>query len=182
MGSRVRPGHENENPRFGPADRNASQIVNALITPTEWVVFGTSPIHGLGGFARRDIAAGTRILEYAGERITWRESVRRCESNNEYIFALDEEYHLDGSVDWNPARLLNHSCAPNCEAQLVDGRVWIEATRDIRAGEEVTFNYGYDLEDYREHPCRCGGARCAGYMVAEAFFEYVAQRQGIATD
>src|SRR5262245_4123566 len=95
--------------------------------PTQWIVFSPSPIHGVGGFARVDIMAGTRVLEYVGERISWRESVRRCESSNEYIFALDEEHHLDGRVDWNPARWINHSCAPNCEAQLVDGRIWIEA-------------------------------------------------------
>ena len=74
---------------------------------------------------------------------------------------------------WNPARLLNHSCAPNCEAELQDEHIWIVATRDIPAGEEVTFNYGYDLVDYRDYPCQCGAPGCVGYMVAEEFFEHV---------
>jgi hypothetical protein len=80
---------------------------------------------------------------------------------------------LDGNVPWNPARFLNHSCDPNCEAEPDGGRVWIVARRGIRAGEEITFNYGYDLQDYREHPCRCGAADCVGYIVAAEFFEHV---------
>ncbi len=85
---------------------------------------------------------------------------------------------MDGNVDWNPARFLNHSCEPNCEARFIDGRIWLVAIRDVRAREELTFNYGYDLEDYREHPCRCGAASCAGYIVAEEFFEHV-RRQSV---
>ncbi len=140
---------------------------------TDLVVFKGSPIHGLGGFAKTAIAKGTRITGYLGERISKAESLRRCEQNNEYIFTLSDEQDLDGNVAWNPARFLNHSCAPNCEAALEDGRIWIVATRDIRAGEEITFNYGYDLVDYRDYPCRCGAPNCVGYIVAEEFFEHV---------
>src|SRR5258706_11667685 len=71
------------------------------------VIFKSSPIHGTGGFTRNDIAAGTRIIEYVGEKITKPESLARCEQNNEYIFALSETQDLDGNVDWNPARFLN---------------------------------------------------------------------------
>ncbi len=137
------------------------------------LVLRKSPIHGLGGFAVTAIRRGTRIIEYLGERIPKSESRRRCEKNNEFIFAVDQEYDLDGNVEWNPARFLNHSCSPNCEAECEDGRIWIIATRNIAAGEEITFNYGYDLEDYREYPCRCGSAECVGYIVAEEFFEHV---------
>jgi SET domain-containing protein len=137
------------------------------------VIFKSSPIHGSGGFAREDIAVGTRVIEYVGEKITKQESLARCERSNEYIFGIDDTHDLDGNVDWNPARFLNHSCEPNCEAQLADGRIWIVAIRDVRVGEELTFNYSYDLADYREHPCRCGAASCVGYIVAEEFFEHV---------
>ena len=147
------------------------------IIETEFVRFKSSPIHGLGGFAKGAIGKGTRILEYVGERISKSESLRRCEENNEYIFTLSEDENLDGNVAWNPARLLNHSCAPNCEAELEEGRIWIIATRDIRAGEEITFNYGYDLVDYREYPCRCGSPNCVGYIVAEEFFDHVMRRK-----
>ena len=140
------------------------------------LAFKASPIHGIGGFASIDIPAGTRVIEYVGRKINKAESLRLCELNNQYIFALDEEYDLDGNVSFNPARFLNHSCAPNCEAQLENGRIWITALRDIGATEEITFNYGYDLDDYKEHPCRCGAPGCAGYIVAESLFARVRTR------
>jgi SET domain-containing protein len=147
------------------------------VAQTELVTFAQSPIHGTGGFARSQISAGTQIIEYVGEIISKAESLRRCELNNEYIFALDAERDLDGNVAANPARFLNHSCAPNAEALLEDGRIWIVARRDICAGEEITFNYGYDLTDFAEHPCRCGAVECAGYIVAGDFFEEVRRRR-----
>jgi hypothetical protein len=147
------------------------------LAETELVLFKASPIHGTGGFARMDISVGTRVIEYVGEIISKQESLARCERNNEYIFAIDEAHDLDGNVDWNPARFLNHSCEPNCEALLEEGRILVVAVRDIGAGEELTFNYGYDLVDYRDHPCGCGASGCVGYIVAEEFFEQV-RRQG----
>jgi SET domain-containing protein len=148
-------------------------LSNSTVAETALVCFRPSAIHGVGGFAKADIAAGTRTIEYVGEKITKAESLRRCESNNEYIFSLDDAHDLDGNVPWNPARCLNHSCDPNCEAEPDGGRIWIVAQRDILAGEEITFNYSYDLQDYREHPCRCGAADCVGYIVATEFFEHV---------
>lgn len=140
------------------------------------VVAGTSPIHGTGGFAARDFQPLERVIEYLGERISKEESLLRCETGNPFIFFLDDHWNLDGSVDWNPARFLNHSCAPNCDAELLDGRIWITARHTIRAGEELTFNYRYDLTEFREHPCRCGAPKCVGYMVAEEFFDVVRGR------
>ena len=140
---------------------------------TARIVFKASPIHGVGGFARVDIAAATRVIEYVGRRISKSESRHACELNNAFIFALDEHHDLDGNVSWNPARLLNHSCAPNCEARCEHGRIWIFSRREIRAGEELTFNYGYDLEDFRSYPCCCGAASCVGYIVSEELFEHL---------
>ncbi len=140
---------------------------------TDFVLFCPSPIHGLGGFARRDIAKHTRVIEYVGEKIDKAESLRRCEATNEYIFGLDDHYDLDGNVPWNPARFINHSCRPNCDAELDTGRIWLVASRDIKVGEELTFNYGFDLEDYRQYPCHCGAPDCVGYIVAEAFFAHL---------
>ncbi len=154
---------------------NHSNIADApLISVRE------SAIHGAGGFAKTDITAGTLVAEYAGERITKDESLRRCEAGNEYIFALDDEWDLDGSVPWNQARYLNHSCKPNCVAERLDGRIWIMTRRNIRAGEELTFNYGYNLEDYREHECRCGAAGCVGYMVSSEFYEHVKWQRSLS--
>lgn len=162
---------EKNNPEIAWSARDA-RLVN----------FRHSAIDRHGGFALTDIAAGTRVMEYVGERISKTESLRRCEANNEYIFTLDDEHDLDGNVPWNPARLLNHSCVPNCEAELDADRVWIVALRDIKAGEELTFNYGYDLENYRQHPCRCGAADCVGYIVAEDFFDHVRRQRVLAQE
>jgi len=140
---------------------------------TDWLIFKESRIHGLGGFAKTDISSGSHVIEYLGEKITKQESVRRCEANNQYIFALNDREDLDGDVDWNPARFINHSCAPNCEVEWDGSHIWIVAKRDIKAGDEITFNYGYDLVDYREYPCVCGAPKCVGYIVAEQFFERV---------
>jgi SET domain-containing protein len=140
------------------------------------VLSKSSPIHGQGLFARDEIPVGAQIIEYVGERITKSQSLERCQANDEYIFALDSETDLDGNVEWNLARLINHCCEPNSEAQLTDGHIWIVAKRKIGSGEEITFNYGYDLDCYREHPCRCGAPSCVGYIVAEEFFPLLRKR------
>jgi len=137
-----------------------------MTASTAHVFFAPSPIHGIGGFAKGFLPAGTRIIEYVGERISKSESLARCCDGNAGIFHLDDTWNLDGNVLWNPARHLNHSCAPNCDAECIQGRIWIIAKRDIQAGEELTFDYGYDLDDYRDHPCRCGAPNCCGYIVA----------------
>lgn len=152
------------------------------IANPEFLDFRNSEIHGSGGFAKTSIPAGTLIIEYLGERIPKAESLRRCELNNRYIFTLTDDEDLDGDVPWNPARLINHSCNPNAEAELHDERIWIVALRDIEPGEEVTFNYGYDLEDYRDHPCRCGSPECVGYIVAEEFFPHVRRQTRLGND
>ena len=138
-------------------------------------VLKPSAIHGTGAFAARVISKGEGVVEYTGERISKPESLRRCAENNQCIFSLNDEVDLDGNLASNPARFLNHSCQPNCEALLDDDRIWIVARREIASGEELTFNYGFDLEDYRNYPCHCGSAGWVGYMVAEEFFDHVRQ-------
>lgn len=134
-----------------------------------------SGIHARGLFASRPIRAGERIIEYVGERITKAESNRRGLARMEkarrrgggmvYIFELNKRYDLDGNKPWNPARLANHSCDPNCEVENQRGHLWMVARREIEAGEELTYDYGYDLQHFLEHPCRCGSPRCVGYIV-----------------
>lgn len=141
------------------------------------VVFKPSEIHGTGGFARVNIRRGTRIVEYVGPKLTKAEAQEELQKHNVYIFTLDDTYDIDGSVEWNAARFINHSCDPNCQVDIVRGRIWICALRDIRAGEELTYNYSHDLADYEERPCYCGAHNCVGYMVAEEFFATLRQRQ-----
>jgi len=145
----------------------------------EWIRVQASGIHGTGVFARQVIRRGARIVEYTGERITKAESLRRCQDDNPFIFTLDDEHDLDGNVETNPARFINHSCSPNCDAEIDGGRIWVVATRDISPDEEITFNYGYDLNDYREYPCRCGCPECVGYMVAAEFFDHVRNQRAL---
>ncbi len=99
------------------------------------------------------------------------------EKQNHYIFTLDDHYDIDGSVEWNPARFINHGCKPNCEVEIDRDRIWILARHSIKAGEELIYNYTYDLDDYEERPCNCGARECVGYMVAEQHFKTLRERQ-----
>ncbi|MBK1826032.1 SET domain-containing protein [Haloferula rosea] len=135
-----------------------------------------SVIHGQGVYATQDIKAETQIIEYIGELIDKDESENRAWAQHEhaektgdaavYIFTLDKKWDIDGNVPWNTARLINHSCDPNCEAWIVGKRIFIYALRDIKAGEELSFDYGFDIECYEDHPCRCGSGECIGYIVS----------------
>ena len=133
-----------------------------------------SPIQGVGVFARRAIAAGTRIAEYAGEVITEREADRRYDErsmmrHHTYLMSLGDGRCIDAFVGGNAARFINHSCEPNCEAVEADGRVWIDAIRPIEAGEELTYDYAYeraDGDDERFYRCRCGAATCRRTILA----------------
>lgn len=136
-----------------------------------------SGIHGMGIFARRDIPQGSCVIEYLGERVSKAESLRRRKQGNFFVFIVTDQFDLDGAVEWNPARFINHSCTPNCDAQMEEEHIWIIARRDIRAGEELSFNYGYDLQDYEDHLCRCGSPECLGFMVAEEHFEDVRRKE-----
>jgi len=145
---------------------------------SDWIRSGNSPIHRHGVYARRVIPDGTHIVEYLGRRITKAaarqrelqriERLRRGGDGSVYIFELNRRYDLDGSGRENIARLINHSCAPNCRAENIRGRIVIIARREILAGEELTFDYGYPFSEWPLHPCRCGAARCVGYIVNAA--------------
>jgi len=133
-----------------------------------WLQVRKSRIHGRGLFARRDIPAGTRLIEYVGLPVSKKKSAELCLKQNSYVFARNDAWDLNGKVSWNPARLINHSCEPNCEANPDENeRIWIFSIKPIAPDEELTFNYGYSLDDFRKFPCRCGTASCTGYMVSE---------------
>lgn len=141
------------------------------------IEFRDSFIHGKGGFALVDIPPETQLVEYVGKRITKEESLRQCELENPYVFTLDDGCDLDGNVDWNPARLLNHSCEPNAEARNIDGRIFVVSLVKIAKGSEITFNYNYDLENYQDHPCQCGSKGCVGYIVSDEFFDVLRKKK-----
>lgn len=133
-------------------------------------------MQGLGGFANRHIAHGTRLIEYAGERLTSAQADARYpdvpgERHHTFLFAIDDDVVIDAAVDGNEARFINHSCDPNCDAVVEDGRIWIETTRDVEPGEELAYDYAFELEERhtpaakRLYPCNCGSAKCRGTLL-----------------
>jgi hypothetical protein len=137
-----------------------------------------SSVHGFGGFALRRIRPGTRIVEYVGERLTGDEvDARYADEEGEpwhtFLFRIGDDAYLDASRQGNDSRFINHSCAPNCETDVIDGRVYITAIRDIPAGAELTYDYALEVEEDEEplpsgetpYACRCGSARCRGTML-----------------
>jgi len=146
-------------------------------TISEWITVKKSKIHGEGIFAAKNIPKGAKIIEYVGKKLTKKESDERYEKHQElaksnpklvgsvYIFELNKKFDIDGFVPYNTARLINHGCKPNCESDIANDKIWITALRDIKKGEEISYDYGYDLESWEEHPCKCGSANCVGYIV-----------------
>jgi SET domain-containing protein len=135
----------------------------------------TSRIAGQGLFAGQDIKKGTKIIQYIGEKILREESERRLAAGSVYIFGLNERYAIDGHTPKNTARYSNHSCDPNCHTEQFGNTIWIVAIQDIRAGEELTYNYGYDDEDYENNPCNCGAQNCCGYILGPQYWDRIKQ-------
>ena len=115
---------------------------------------------GLGLFALKAIPAGKRIIEYTGPLVSNEEVERR--TKGKYFFGVNTKWSIDGSPRSNTARYINHSCRPNCDAVVSKRRVWIWSRRAIKAGEELTYDYGREYFDEHIKPfgCKCG--KCAG--------------------
>lgn len=136
-----------------------------------------SGIHGRGVFALTNIPKGERIIEYTGERLSHAEADRRYarmhDGSSHTMLMSTDEVVIDATRRGSSARWINHSCAPNCEAIDDDGRVFIEARRDIREGEELGYDYALIVEERhteklkREHACYCGARRCRGTMLGK---------------
>ena len=134
-------------------------------------------MQGLGAFATEFIPEGTRLIEYAGQRLTPAQSDARYPDDgprhHTYLFAIDDDVVIDAAVDGNAARFINHSCDPNCDAVVEDGRIWIETIRDVQSGEELAYDYAYELEERhtpaakRKYPCNCGAVNCRKTILAK---------------
>jgi hypothetical protein len=142
------------------------------------IVVRNSSIHGRGVFALRRIPKGTRIIEYKGKLITDKEADRRYSRVHEHsphtmLFSLEGGWVIDATRRGNSARWINHSCAPNCEIEEEGQRIFIEARRDIRLGDELTYDYNLQIGEKhtkaakREHACFCRARRCRGTMLGE---------------
>jgi len=153
----------------------ASKAAQAKQTTPIVNVYG-SPIHGRGVKAAMPIKKGSRIIEYLGERISHDEADRRYEEKGEddghtFLFIASNRTVIDAGVNGNEARFINHSCNPNCETVIERGRVFIEAVRDIKPGEELGYDYQLTWEstddpaELANYTCRCGAKRCRGTML-----------------
>jgi len=136
-----------------------------------------SKIHGRGVFAACTIPKGTRIVEYKGKRILYTLACELYPDDDDqpthtFLFEIDDDTVIDAAQNGNAARWINHSCAPNCEAVDDEGRIFIEAIRTIRVGEELGYDYGITLEERhtpkekKRWPCRCGAKNCRGTLLA----------------
>ena len=147
------------------------------------IVARKSPIHGNGVFAAAPIRKGERLIEYNCRRRTHEEGDNDVggdvDSGHTFLFTRNDDWVIDASYEGNDARWINHICDPNCEALIEEDeggdsrkdRVFIEAIRDIRPGEELSYNYGITLAE-RHTPrlkkiwaCLCGSPKCTGTML-----------------
>jgi SET domain-containing protein len=137
-----------------------------------------SPIHGRGVFALTHIPKRTRLIEYTGERISHEEADRRYAAEHEYsphtmLFTVNDDIVIDATRRGSSARWFNHSCSPNCEVEDEKDRIFIETRRDIRPGEELTYDYNLQLGEphtaaaKKENPCYCGSRRCRRTLLGE---------------
>ena len=137
-----------------------------------------SGVHGKGVFAVQDIPEGETLIEYVGEIISWEEAQRRHphdpdDPNHTFYFHVDDDRVIDALHGGNSSRWINHSCDPNCDAVIDDGRVYIESIRDIEPGEEITYDYNFILPERhtpalkRRFPCICGAPGCRGTILAK---------------
>lgn len=138
-----------------------------------------SKIHGNGGFAKKDIKKGTKLIQYIGKKITKAEAEKVSDIDGVFLFELDKKWDIDGNVPENTARFINHSCDPNCDFEIKNKQIWIRAMNDIKKGEELSYNYGFDLDGYKRYPCKCGAKNCAGFILDKDHWKTIKMKNKI---
>lgn len=131
------------------------------------LIKANSSIHGQGVFALVDFPQEKMLIEYVGQRITplaaQVRDVMYAKSGVSYLFNVNEKIVIDGGVDGNISRFINHSCDPNCEIKIIDERVYVYSKKFILKGQEITFDYSYRTDAFREY-CNCQSKNCRGYI------------------
>lgn len=136
-----------------------------------------SGVHGKGVFSVAPLKKGEVLIEYKGEVISWKEALRRhphdpSDPDHTFYFHIDDDHVIDAKHGGNAARWINHACTPNCEADEIDGRVFIKALRAIKPGTELFYDYGLIIDEpytkklKKQFECRCGTKDCRGTMLA----------------
>ena len=135
-----------------------------------------SGVHGKGVYAVVDLAEGETLIEYVGEVISWEEALLRHphdpqDPNHTFYFHIDEDHVIDAKHGGNSSRWINHSCQPNCEAEIDGRRVFIRAKKNIPAGQELFYDYGLVIDEpftaelKAQYPCWCGAKKCRGTLL-----------------
>jgi len=130
-----------------------------------------SGVHGHGVYARQSIPKSTRIIEYTGQRVSWEGAPNDENDPHTFNFGLDNGEVINPEIGGNDARWINHSCDPNCEAIEEDDRIFIDALRDIQAGEELFYDYALEIdepiteESKKKFACHCHSPNCRGTML-----------------
>jgi uncharacterized protein len=159
-----------------PFDQSQPKRGGPPIVSSPLVEVRDSGVHGRGVFAVAPIKKGTRILEYLGDRVSHDVADKRYEDHDEndnhtFLFIVDRNTVIDAAVRGNDARFVNHQCSGNCESAIQNRRVFIDAVRDIKPGEELGYDYeiGRDKDDPPNvdeiYACRCGTPKCRGTML-----------------
>ena len=149
---------------------------NGKRPPASRVVVRRSGVHGRGVFAKQRIRKGTRIIEYTGQHVPWKEAMDQPprdpdDPNHTFLFALDNGDVIDAAVGGNESRWINHSCDPNCETYEDEDRIFVHALRGLRPGEELFYDYKIVPAERRSkkveknYACLCGTAKCRGTML-----------------
>lgn len=150
-----------------------------MIITKNWKV-KKSIVHGNGIVATENIKKNIKIIEYIGEKVSKIKGDKISEERiknylgkkNEgsvYVFELNKKYDIDGSPLYNKARYINHSCDPNCEVDIINNKIWIISIKQIKRGDELSYDYGYafDKDDYIDHVCKCGSKKCIGFIISQ---------------
>lgn len=136
-----------------------------------------SGVHGKGVFALVDLAEDELVVEYKGELIDWEEALDRhphdiSQPNHTFYFNIDEDHVIDGGVNGNSARWINHACTPNCASEIDGNRVFIRTLHPVTAGEELNYDYRLVIDERytpklkAEYPCWCGTEGCRGTLLS----------------
>jgi len=171
--------HELTIPKFSNVSKISTKVSAKTVPAPSGKRIQTrlSGVHGKGMFAVQDLAEGETLIEYIGEIISWKEALRRhphdpTDPNHTFYFHVDEKHVIDAKHGGNSSRWINHSCAPNCEADEQKGRIFIKALQNIPAGKELFYDYGliidapYTKKLKAEYPCWCGAPTCRGTLLA----------------
>ena len=158
------------------AHKNRAAHVRESTGKEPMFVVRSSPIHGRGVYATRRIRKGTRVSEYIGERISHDEADERYaakpQDGHTFLFVVNDEICIDATNEGNDSRYITHSCDPNCESDIEDDRVFVDAIRTIQPGEELVYDYSLtwesadDPEELKLYDCLCGAKDCRGTMLA----------------